>query len=125
MLLVRHARNYKLLSVMTPFYLLLCCATVYIQAHYLVDAWQGSLPLRLSISLFYMPRAAWCARKDSRTVLRQKTAATLMLQQPCLPADTAGISRQTAITAYNAVAGNNKADRIVPHRASYGLSSHA
>ncbi len=41
MLLVRHARNYKLLSVMTPFYLLLCCATVYIQAHYLVDALAG------------------------------------------------------------------------------------
>lgn len=41
MLLVLHARNYKLLWVLAPIYVLLCCATVYIQAHYLVDAIAG------------------------------------------------------------------------------------
>ena len=38
MWLLWHARNYKLLLTLLPIYLLLCCATVYIQAHYLVDA---------------------------------------------------------------------------------------
>ena len=41
MLLVAHTRNWKLLLGMLPFYVLLCCATVYIQAHYLVDALAG------------------------------------------------------------------------------------
>ena len=41
MLLVLHAKNYKLLCVLLPFYVFLCCATVYIQAHYLVDAFAG------------------------------------------------------------------------------------
>ncbi len=41
MCLLLHARNYKLLLWLSPLYLLLCCATVYIQAHYLVDALAG------------------------------------------------------------------------------------
>ena len=41
MLLLWHDRNYRLLAVLAPFYLLLCCATVYIQAHYLIDAIAG------------------------------------------------------------------------------------
>lgn len=41
MLLIWHVRNYKLLAVLVPFYLFLCCATVYIQAHYLIDAIAG------------------------------------------------------------------------------------
>ncbi len=41
MLLLWHDRNYKLLAILAPFYLLLCCATVYIQAHYLIDAIAG------------------------------------------------------------------------------------
>lgn len=41
MLLVLHARNYKMLWILMPIYLLLCMATVYIQAHYLVDAIAG------------------------------------------------------------------------------------
>jgi len=40
-LLLCHARNYKLLLWMLPFYLLLCVSTVYIQAHYLIDALAG------------------------------------------------------------------------------------
>lgn len=41
MLLVWHTRNNKLLLVMLPFYIFLCLATVYIQAHYLIDAIAG------------------------------------------------------------------------------------
>ena len=41
MLLLWHDRNYRFLAVLAPFYLLLCCATVYIQAHYLIDAIAG------------------------------------------------------------------------------------
>ena len=41
MLLLWHVRSKKLLLLMTPFYVLLCCATVYIQAHYLIDALAG------------------------------------------------------------------------------------
>ena len=33
--------NHKLAYVLAPFYILLCCATVYIQAHYLIDALVG------------------------------------------------------------------------------------
>ncbi len=41
MLLVWHTRNRRLLLCMLPFYLFLCMATVYIQAHYAVDALAG------------------------------------------------------------------------------------
>ena len=41
MLLALRSRNRVLPLVMLPFYVLLCCATVYIQAHYLIDAIAG------------------------------------------------------------------------------------
>ena len=41
MLLVWHAGNRKMLYVILPFYIFLCLATVYIQAHYLIDAIAG------------------------------------------------------------------------------------
>lgn len=41
MLLVWHAGNRRMLYVMLPFYIFLCLATVYIQAHYLIDAIAG------------------------------------------------------------------------------------
>lgn len=41
MLLAWHSRNRKLLFTMLPFYIFLCMATVYIQAHYLIDAIAG------------------------------------------------------------------------------------
>ncbi|MBO4660082.1 MAG: phosphatase PAP2 family protein [Prevotella sp.] len=41
MWLIVHARQWKLLLVLLPLYLFLCCATVYIQAHYLIDAIAG------------------------------------------------------------------------------------
>lgn len=33
--------NRKLAYILSPFYVLLCCATVYIQAHYLIDSLVG------------------------------------------------------------------------------------
>lgn len=54
MLLVLHARNHKLLFVMLPFYLLLCFSTVYIQAHYLIDAIAGFVSaVVIYVLLFY------------------------------------------------------------------------
>lgn len=41
MLLARHTGNRRLLYVLLPFYVLLCFATVYIQAHYAIDALAG------------------------------------------------------------------------------------
>ena len=41
MLLVWHSGNRRLLYVLLPFYVLLCLATVYIQAHYAIDALAG------------------------------------------------------------------------------------
>ena len=43
MWLAWHARNRRLLLCMLPFYVLLCLATVYIQAHYAIDAIAGLL----------------------------------------------------------------------------------
>ncbi|MCR5077555.1 MAG: phosphatase PAP2 family protein [Prevotella sp.] len=51
MLLIWHVRNYRLLAVMAPVYIFLCCATVYIQAHYLVDAIAGLVTGGLFFSL--------------------------------------------------------------------------
>ncbi len=41
MLLAWHAKNRKLVYILLPFYILLCMSTVYIQAHYLIDAIAG------------------------------------------------------------------------------------
>lgn len=41
MLLAWHSGNHRLFFVYLPFYIFLCCATVYIQAHYLIDAIAG------------------------------------------------------------------------------------
>ena len=41
MLLAWHSKSKKLFFVYLPFYIFLCCATVYIQAHYLTDAIAG------------------------------------------------------------------------------------
>ena len=50
MMLAWKARNRWLFWVMVPVYLLLCCATVYIQAHYLIDSIFGLI----SAILFFM-----------------------------------------------------------------------
>lgn len=41
MLLAWHSKNRKLTYTLLPFYIFLCMATVYIQAHYLIDALAG------------------------------------------------------------------------------------
>ena len=41
MMLALRSRCLTLTAALTPFYVLLCCATVYIQAHYLIDALAG------------------------------------------------------------------------------------
>lgn len=45
----RHAP--KLLFVLVPLWALLCCATVYIQAHYVVDAIAGLISAPLALYL--------------------------------------------------------------------------
>lgn len=55
MLLALKTGNKWLFWVMFPVYLLLCCATVYIQAHYLIDSICGFI---LAVILFY---AMWFA----------------------------------------------------------------
>ena len=55
MMLIWHSGNRKLLAVMAPLYILLCCATVYIQAHYLVDAIAGLISaVIIYFLLFYI-----------------------------------------------------------------------
>ncbi len=41
LMLARHARNRKIFYLLMPFYVFLCMATVYIQAHYVIDAVAG------------------------------------------------------------------------------------
>ena len=41
MLLAWHSKSHRLFFIYLPFYIFLCCATVYIQAHYLIDAIAG------------------------------------------------------------------------------------
>ena len=60
MLLLMSVRNYKLLLWLTPFYVLLCLSTVYIQAHYAVDVlggWVSAILFYLLFSWLYTRRA--------------------------------------------------------------------
>lgn len=59
MLLAFRAKK-SLFAVMFPFYLFLCCATVYIKAHYLVDAIAG---LATGVAVYYL--TAWIYRKQN------------------------------------------------------------
>ena len=61
--------NKKLCYGLTPFYVLLCCATVYIQAHYLIDVFAGWISA-VGIYIFstWMYKR-WFASKDFRLVL--------------------------------------------------------
>lgn len=53
MLLMWHGGNRRLFYTLIPFYFFLCCATVYIQAHYLVDALAGIVSALLIYSLLF------------------------------------------------------------------------
>ena len=61
MFLIAHARNYKLLAILAPLYFLLCCATVYIQAHYLVDAIAGVIS-----AIFSLPSTLLFLKKNGK-----------------------------------------------------------
>ena len=52
MLLLWHVRSRKLLICLQPLYVFLCLATVYIQAHYAIDALAGLATGALFFALF-------------------------------------------------------------------------
>ena len=61
--------NKKLCYGLTPFYVLLCCATVYIQAHYLIDVfagWMSAIAIYILSTWMYKK---WFASRDFRLVL--------------------------------------------------------
>ncbi|MDO4159052.1 MAG: phosphatase PAP2 family protein [Prevotellaceae bacterium] len=51
MLLAWHTGNRRFLYILLPFYILLCFATVYIQAHYAIDAFAG---LITGVALYFL-----------------------------------------------------------------------
>ena len=61
--------NKKLCYVLTPFYVLLCCATVYIQAHYLIDVFAGWISAVAIYILSTWMYKRWFASRDFRLVL--------------------------------------------------------
>lgn len=63
--------NKKLCYGLTPFYVLLCCATVYIQAHYLIDVFAGWISAIAIYILSTWMYKKWFASRDFRLVLNQ------------------------------------------------------
>ena len=61
--------NKKLCYGLTPFYVLLCCATVYIQAHYLIDVFAGLISAVAIYILSTWMYKKWFASRDFRLVL--------------------------------------------------------
>ena len=63
--------NKKLCYGLTPFYVLLCCATVYIQAHYLIDVFAGLISAIAIYILSTWMYKKWFASRDFRLVLNK------------------------------------------------------
>ena len=61
--------NKKLCYGLIPFYVLLCCATVYIQAHYLIDVFAGWISAVAIYILSTWMYKRWFASRDFRLVL--------------------------------------------------------
>ena len=61
--------NKNLCYGLTPFYVLLCCATVYIQAHYLIDVFAGLISAVVIYILSTWMYKKWFASRDFRLVL--------------------------------------------------------
>ena len=61
--------NKKLCYGLIPFYVLLCCATVYIQAHYLIDVFAGWISAIAIYILSTWMYKKWFASRDFRLVL--------------------------------------------------------
>jgi membrane-associated phospholipid phosphatase len=67
MLLVAHARNWKFLALLTPFFVFLCFSTVYIQAHYAIDAIAGLLTgAACYFGLLYLTRGMTTGKAKGR-----------------------------------------------------------
>ena len=63
--------NKKLCYGLIPFYALLCCATVYIQAHYLIDVFAGWMSAVAIYILSTWMYKKWFASRDFRLVLNK------------------------------------------------------
>ena len=63
--------NKKLCYGLIPFYVLLCCATVYIQAHYLIDVFAGLISAIAIYILSTWMYKKWFASRDFRLVLNK------------------------------------------------------
>jgi hypothetical protein len=63
--------NKKLCWFLSPFYVLLCCATVYIQAHYLIDVFAGWISAVCIYILSTWMYKRWFASRDFRLVLNR------------------------------------------------------
>ena len=63
MILIWKTRNRWLFWCLMPFFILLCCATVYIKAHYLVDSIAG---LITAFIFYYL--ADWCYTRFSKSM---------------------------------------------------------
>ena len=63
--------NKKLCYGLTPFYVLLCCATVYIQAHYLIDVFAGWISAVAIYILSTWMYKRWFASNDFLLVLNR------------------------------------------------------
>ena len=61
--------NRKLSYLLAPFYVLLCCATVYIQAHYLIDVFAGWISAVCIYLISTWMYKRWFASSVFRTVL--------------------------------------------------------
>ena len=65
-LLALHTRSWRLVATVVPFYLLMCLSTVYIYAHYAIDAIAGFLTGCLSYAVFrYLAAFVGCKEKHS------------------------------------------------------------
>ena len=62
--------NKKLSYVLAPFYVLLCCATVYIQAHYLIDVFAGWISAVCIYLVSTWMYKRWFASSVFRTILK-------------------------------------------------------
>jgi len=51
LMIMAYRVNKKFFAILSPFYILLCCATVYIQAHYLIDSIAGFIS---GVGLYYL-----------------------------------------------------------------------
>ena len=65
MLLAAHTRQRKLVLLMLPFYIFLCFSTVYIQAHYAIDALAGDYSIGVITNDIYTKEDAQFLAKNS------------------------------------------------------------